>query len=311
MRALNTFLGAFAMTFAVAVHSNAQSNAAAAVAIFDEGRSAMQKGDFETACEKFKESNRIDPAVGTSFNLANCEERRGRLATAWVLFKQVAGRMKPDDPRLAVAASRIASLDKRVPRVTLTTNGTRYPGLRVRIDDLDLDAAGFDTALPLDPGTHQAVARSPRKVTRSRQFSLAEGEALSLSIEELVAVDAPGPSPSNRVEKSEDRVAGLKRPDAVLGAAIVGGVGLLTGAVTGLVGLNAQKVGDAECSTETRTCSQKGFDANQRAKSLAIVSTVGFGLAILGGATATYLFITAPTSSTSNQPATVSLRGTW
>lgn len=107
----------------VASSAHAQSSAAAAVALFDEGRAALQSGDFDVACVKFKESNRIGPAVGTAFNLANCEERRGRLATAWVLFRQVAAQMRPDDPRLSVATERVVALEKRAPRVIFCADG--------------------------------------------------------------------------------------------------------------------------------------------------------------------------------------------
>ena len=62
---------------------------AAAEALFREGRTAAQKKDFTTACAKFRESNRLDPAVGTVFNIADCEERLGRLATSWTLFQEV------------------------------------------------------------------------------------------------------------------------------------------------------------------------------------------------------------------------------
>ena len=58
----------------------------AAAALFDEGRAALQRRDWDFACAKFAASERLDPAIGTQFNLANCEEERGRLATAWVMF---------------------------------------------------------------------------------------------------------------------------------------------------------------------------------------------------------------------------------
>src|SRR5262245_1711819 len=56
---------------------------AAAEALFREARAAMQSGDFDAACAKFEESERLDKAPGTVLNLAECEEKRGRVATAW------------------------------------------------------------------------------------------------------------------------------------------------------------------------------------------------------------------------------------
>ena len=56
---------------------------AAAEWLFREGRALMKKGDFAPACAKLAESQRLDPAVGTLMNLAECEERIGRTASAW------------------------------------------------------------------------------------------------------------------------------------------------------------------------------------------------------------------------------------
>src|SRR5262249_55537702 len=47
---------------------------AAAEALFRQGRQAMEAKDFATACPKFAESQRLDPAVGTLMNWATCEE---------------------------------------------------------------------------------------------------------------------------------------------------------------------------------------------------------------------------------------------
>ena len=161
---------------AVAPCAQAQSETAAAVALFDEGRAALQRGEFDLACAKFKESNRLDPAIGTAFNLANCEERRGRLATAWVLFRQVVARMKPDDPRLAVATERVKALENRVPRVTFVADDHTPRDTRVKVDELELGSASFGSAIPLDPGEHHAVVRSPGLPPRAITFTLAAAE---------------------------------------------------------------------------------------------------------------------------------------
>jgi hypothetical protein len=57
-------------------------NPAAAEALFEQARAAMAAGSYDIACARFRDSDKLDPAVGTRFNLADCEERRGRVATA-------------------------------------------------------------------------------------------------------------------------------------------------------------------------------------------------------------------------------------
>ena len=64
-----------------------------AEALFREGKAAMASGDYERACAKFRASEDIESAPGTLFNLAECEEKRGRIATAWTTFGQVLQRL--------------------------------------------------------------------------------------------------------------------------------------------------------------------------------------------------------------------------
>jgi tetratricopeptide (TPR) repeat protein len=102
--------------------ARAQSNKTAAAALFDEGRAALQRNELDLACAKFKESDRLDPAIGTTFNLANCEEQRGHLAAASTLFRQAAARMQPEDQRLPIANARIQSLESRIPHVVFAAS---------------------------------------------------------------------------------------------------------------------------------------------------------------------------------------------
>jgi hypothetical protein len=308
--------GLIVVVFALAAApANAQSNTAAAVALFDEGRAALQQGELDLACAKFQESNRIGPAIGTTFNLANCEEQRGRLATAWVLFRQVVGQMKPDDPRLPVANEHITRLEKRVPRVVFVADKRTPPGTRVRVGETELESGSFGSAIPLDPGKHDAIVRSPGRAPRALTFTLAPEETRTLSLTPPTTKPPKtarvAPDTTAEPDGQDDRVLGLKRSNAVLIAGGIGAAGLVVGAVTGLVGLDAESTGNQLCSHETRSCPQEGYDANQRAKSMAIVSTVGFAIGILGGGAATYLYVSGPTSDSTTEVAFVGLRGRW
>src|SRR5687768_5276645 len=91
----------------------------AADALFREGREAMKAGDLLIACEKLKESQRLDPAPGTLLNLAECEEKRGRLAIAWEHARRALDTMAQSDERVAMASARVAALELRLPRLTI------------------------------------------------------------------------------------------------------------------------------------------------------------------------------------------------
>src|SRR5262245_12604205 len=93
---------------------------AAAEALFEKGRAAMEKGDFNTACAAFAESNRLDPAPGTLFNQADCEEKRGHLATAWQLFDLTMSKIPEADERRESVQERADALKERLPKLTIT-----------------------------------------------------------------------------------------------------------------------------------------------------------------------------------------------
>ena len=162
--------------------SSAQPRAAAE-ALFTQGREAMQRGDYDTACKQFRESDRIDPAVGTKFNIAECEQERGRLATAWELFRAVAGQLGPDDERLPIATARADALERRVPKLTIRLAPGAPGDTTVRAGKLELGPASFGIPLPLDPGTHLLVVTAPAHGARSFTVQLAETQARSIVVE--------------------------------------------------------------------------------------------------------------------------------
>ena len=54
----------------------------AAKALFDRGVEQLEAGHFNRACPAIEKSYQLDPRPGTLFTLAECEAKRGRLATA-------------------------------------------------------------------------------------------------------------------------------------------------------------------------------------------------------------------------------------
>jgi uncharacterized protein HemY len=79
----------------------AQGDKATAEALFAEGRRLMSSGNYATACQKFAASQKLDPALGTSLNLADCYDKSGRTASAWAESRDA-----------AAAAHRVGSKDR-------------------------------------------------------------------------------------------------------------------------------------------------------------------------------------------------------
>src|SRR5580700_7062146 len=114
------------------------SDPAAADVLFQKGREAAEKGEWSTACPKFAESQRLDPAAGTLLNLADCEEHLGQLASALDHFKAALETLAAADDRIPFAKKHIAELERAVPRLTLVAPSDFPAGAKVTRDEVQL-----------------------------------------------------------------------------------------------------------------------------------------------------------------------------
>jgi hypothetical protein len=155
---------------------------AAAETLFDKGHEAMKAGDYKTACERFRESDRLEPAVGAKLNLANCEQQRGRYATSSHLFKLVLSQLPPSDDRVPIARERVKELDAKVPTVTFELVPGDYENVTVKEGELVLRAASFGVPLPFDPGEHQFIVEAPGHKWRRYKIELEVAERRILKV---------------------------------------------------------------------------------------------------------------------------------
>jgi hypothetical protein len=270
-------------------------NPAAAEALFEQARSAMAAGSYDIACARFRDSDKLDPAVGTRFNLADCEERRGRVATAWSLFRGVLSELAEDDDRRPIAQRRVRALEPRLPYLTMQRAAATPAGVRVRIDGVELGEGSFGVALPLDPGVHELVLMPPASEHGQRRtFTLGESEHLNLPI--LLGAGAPPGGAAEPALASEPFITDGSRQKWIYITGGVGAAALLFGAVTGVVALNKKSTADANCSAERRVCNQAGVEANESGKTYGTLSGVGLGVGVIGLAAGAYLWLTTPTA---------------
>ncbi len=283
---------------------------AAAEALFLDGRKAAAAGDQATACARFRESQRLDPAIGTVLNIAICEEALGQLASAWQHYQECAQGLPPGDDRQTMARVGVERLEKRAPRLTLALAPGAVEGTRVERDGIELSSASFGVALPVDPGNHSVLVLAPGHEPRSYALSLREAQRETLVVEPgAVSVGAPpvgattaqpagvAPQPAGdgptRKTGSSSKTAGY-----VIGG--IGVAGLLTSAVTGAMVLGKKGVVERECNAD-KECSQAALDAGEAGKTLSTVSTIAFAVGAVGVGVGAYLVIS---SGDSAQPAT-------
>lgn len=275
-------------------------DAAAADAQFQRGVAAMQKGDLETACPAIAESQRLDPRPGTLFTLAECEAKRGRVATAWQHYADYLAhtdRLKGADrqrheERRGLATKKQAELSAKIPKLTLSLPAGATD-VEVRRDGTLLGAASLGVALPVDPGERKVVVRTKDGREAAQFIRVAEGESKSVTLEVPAAApakDAPKDAPPTATERRETP----KKGGAPTAAWVVGGVGVAGFVVSGVTGAMVfGKKGTMSDHCVDGRCDRQGKEAADSAKSLATVSTVAFAVGVVGVGVSAWMFSSA------------------
>jgi hypothetical protein len=266
---------------------------AAAEALFREGRSLSDAGDIAGACAKFRESDRLDPAVGTTFNIADCEERLGHLATAWTLFDEVAQRLPVADKRRTVSQKRAAALEPRLPKLSIRLVASAPAGTRVTRDGVELGAASLGTPLPVDPGEHVVVVSAPGRADRPFKLIVSEREIRALE----VAPGEPSAAPPETKPKETQPLPpapAIHHESKTLGY-VLGGVGIagfVTGGIAGALTLQKKGVVREHCNADKR-CDDEGMAATRSGKTVGIVTTAGLITGVVGVGAGTYVILSA------------------
>lgn len=293
----------------------------AAMALFDEGRALMAAGKYAEACPKLAESQRIDPGIGTLFNLSDCYERIGRTASAWVGFRDVAAEARGagQGKREQAARERAAALEPKLSKLSIVVAPeSAAPGLEIARDGAPVTKVLWGTAVPVDPGAHTVAATAPGRKRWETKVVLEKPGVVIVAVPVLEAsADAPPPSSTGTSPRAplaptasaappgpssgppDARPGGWRAPlgIVVMGVGVAGlGVGTALGFVAKST-FNASNE-DGHCDAEG-FCDPTGLDLRDEAVTQGTVGTAvfiaGAALAVGGG----ILWLTAPSSAPS------------
>jgi hypothetical protein len=288
--------------------AQASVNETLAETLFREGRQLMQAGDYEHACPKLAESQRLDPATGALLNLAACHEAQGLVATAWLEYTEASSlaRRAGESDRQQLADERVQALAAILPRLAVSiTPQAGAEQIGVTLDGTALGAGSLGVAVPVDPGTHTIVAAAPGKKTWSQQVTLKASEPpVSVTVPALEPDPATAPAPPPNAPaavavRSEpappvapDRPSRpLSLPIYLTGAATIlcAGGAIATGVVahTKAQDYHTLNVTSGKSEAERQA-------AHDEAHTWQVVNTALTGAAIAGAAATTILFFTRP-----------------
>lgn len=289
-RILVLLAGGVASTPALAADPTAE-------ALFQAGVEAFDRGETDVACAKLAESQKLEPLPGTSYRLGICEEKRGRLASAWVAYEECQQRLPAGDQRRPLVEAKITALSPRLPRLIVELASGVASDAVVMRDGRAFGDASIGVALPVDPGTHTFRITAPGHAERTFAIAIAEGDRKTLTLDLGPplphAERAPGtsvtPPPPTETE------GGLS-PVTIAGFPVIG-VGVVAMGVGVALGFVAKaRYDDAAVRCPAGSCDRTGFDERNDARTLgdagtgvfiagAGVAAVGVVLCIVGAAT--------------------------
>ncbi len=277
------------------------SDKAAAEALYQLAQQLMSSGDYANACPKLDASNALDPGVGTLLLLGDCQEKLGKLASAWAAFKD-AGQLAAshnDTERARLAEVRAAALKPRLVNVVYkVAAGNDVPGFELRQGGAPISRGSWGIGLPVDSGRYELVARAPGREDWHSTVEVPE----KLEGPLVVHVPALRAAPKRAQHASEPARASAPQPSdgssqktwgLVVGA--VGTAALITSGV--MTWLAVQKNDDSKhrCDpANPNLCDRQGIDQRKDAQNMASLATgfaIGGAVVLAGG---TILYLTAP-----------------
>ena len=266
---------------------------------FREGRELLKAGKFAQACEQFEKSQKLDPALGTLFNIGACAEQIGRLATAAAAYRELVAK-DTNEQRKAASAERLKVIEPRLSKLFVKVDKPPQ-GLVVEIDS----KAGPRTIAPNKPievdfGEYTVLVRA-RGYNEFMSRVKINQEANTTTVEATLRSGASNADALGANEEADGPGApGMPRRKLyAFGAMGVGGATFVTGVVFGVLARSkwndAKAVCDGACTTPEDV--DRANDIGSQARSKATLSTVFTiaGLAIAAGGVVLYVTMPAET----------------
>ncbi len=307
-----------ALAFSLLISANAAaqpSDAAVAEALFRAGRELLDQGKIDEACEKFGDSQRLEPKLGTLLNLAACHEKQDKTASAWAEFTQAEAQAsalrRPDHQEFA--RRHLKALSARLSTLTIRWSNPATDET-VALDGTVVGAAAIDTQLPVDPGEHVIGASAPGHIPFEQRTTVARGPVnQTIEIPELALTPAQS-TPESNVEPPPSKVgaparptptSASKAPEALpmqdpaststrkpiaIGLFAAGVVAAGVGTYAGLRAFSKKHEAQDEC--DGAACSQRGLDLYSEVDTAADISTVAFAVSIGALGAGAYLWFT-------------------
>ncbi len=249
----------------------------AAEALFLQGRTLMAEGQTEEACKRFEESRRIEPAIGTTMNLARCYLKLGRTASAWLLYRETAANARAlgQLDREEHARRELLAIEPDLAKLVIEAEPALLSDRRVQIllDGALVASSVMGSEVPVDPGSHQIVVRTARAELWTGKADVEARNTQQVLIPHLeVPPDPLPPAPTAAKPRPSRAAAPVESSEWLTSRRKVALV--FAGAATLSAGYaifetfraaSANDDSDPDTCKEGATCSQAAIDNRERA----------------------------------------------
>ncbi|MBA3393856.1 MAG: hypothetical protein H0T89_14505 [Deltaproteobacteria bacterium] len=265
----------------VASPAAADVDIAKADKLFAEGL-ALRESNLEQSCAKFNESLQYNPqAIGTLLNVALCDEKLGRIASAVVKFSEARDRAKEQQlaDYIKAAEEHIASLTPELPYLQLKFGVAPIADTKILVND---QVVGMDRIgkLAVDPGEVSITVSAPGRLPYQTTIIVAKREMKDVEIPELE---------KSVTVKSSRRTIGL-----ITTASGVAAIG--AGVAIGLFARSSYNDAIKKCNqmTDPPQCPSEAQTDTEKARTLGTVGTVVGVIGIAAASVGIYMWLRAP-----------------
>jgi hypothetical protein len=274
-------------------------------AMFLEGVSLAAANNCGGALTKYQAVVKVKMTAQVVFNIAECEERLGKLVSALGSYRLAASLVTDNKPKEVASqvGDRINSLEGRIPKLVIERTEQTS---KLELDGQELGSSQVGKENLVDPGTHTVSGKIGETEVWRETVTVAEKETKTVVVKIDIAKFKPPEQPTATATATAATTAAptVAEPPSRLPAYLVGGFGVLSlGAGFALMGASLGTAAELE-----KTCGpDRDCPASEKAKydSGRTIAGVSLGLLALGGAalaTGVVLFVVRGSSSAPQQP---------
>lgn len=292
-----------AILILLASTAHAQSSAQAEQ-LFKQGKALMKDKKFAEACAAFEASQKLEAAVTTEMNLADCREQNGEIATAYGIWIDVVRLTRVDPKQKALtktAKDRSTKLEKDLSYLIINVpDDSKVDGLSITLNGVEVDPLTWNSSLPEDGGDYTVEGKAPAHEPWSTKVHIApRGDKQSVDVPKFKTLpppdlghpDEPLPPDGDHHEVLpppvvHDTPSGMSgKRKLSLGLGVVGVAGIVVGVI---FELGAEKTNDDAAHEPDNVKQQQLFDHANNQRAIAIGAGV---IGVVSAGASVYLWI--------------------